>query len=101
MRRWEVTASEKNQASITGLAVLHVELAHRAGDDEIIVVEHELAGDAVFVELESHRIDRSLLALFLLRFAVEIADGHRPALERFHMLVRRRRIRRSGTVGRD
>src|SRR5947207_4587272 len=43
------------------LAVLDVELAERAGDDEIIVVEHQRSRDAVLVQFERHRIDRRLL----------------------------------------
>src|SRR4051794_12098929 len=89
------------QPSIAGLAVLRVELAHRARNHKIVVIEHKLARDAVLVELERHRVDRRLLAFLLLGLAVEIADGDGPALERFHVLVGRRGIGRAFAFGRD
>ncbi len=52
----------KKHPSLTRLAVLHIELAHGAADDEVIVVQHQRPRDAVLIEFERHRIDRRLLA---------------------------------------
>src|SRR5215813_2522730 len=78
--------------SLAGLGILHVEFAERAGNDEIIIVQHECARDAVLVELERHRIDRRLLAVFRLGLAIVIAHGDGPAGLRFHLLIAGRRI---------
>src|SRR6267154_1288028 len=51
------------EASLTRLGILDVEFAHRAGDDKIIVVEHQRARDAVLVQFERHRINRRLFAV--------------------------------------
>src|ERR1700693_682750 len=72
-------SQERRARSLALRRLLDVELAHGAGDDEIVVVELERARDAVLVEFEADRIDRGLLAALLVG-AVEIADGHGPAL---------------------
>src|SRR6266403_1744087 len=79
---------------LTRLGVLDVEFAHRAGNDEIIVVEHQRPRNAVLVKLERHRVDRRLLAVRGFGVAVVIAHGHRPPRQRFHRVVRCRRVRR-------
>src|SRR5882757_10722087 len=38
--------------SLARLGILDLELAHRAGNDEVIVVEHQRAGDAVLEQFE-------------------------------------------------
>src|SRR5262245_10342757 len=48
--------------SFTRLGVLGVELAERAGNHEIIVVEHQGPRHAVLEQLERHGIDGRLLA---------------------------------------
>src|SRR6266705_1443320 len=65
--------------SRTGLAVPDLERAHLAGDHEVAVVERQRPRDPVLVELESDGVDRRLFPA--LPGFVEIADGHRPALE--------------------
>src|SRR5436305_1488561 len=45
-----------NAGSLTRLRVLDVEFAHLPGNDKIVVVEHQRARDAVFVEFEGHGI---------------------------------------------
>src|SRR5882724_906675 len=89
--RWRSMTLE---ASLAGLRILDVEFSHRAGNDEIIVVEHQRPRDAVLVKLERHRVDRRLLAVLGFGVAVVIAHGHRPPRQRFHHVVGCRRVRR-------
>src|SRR5471032_1024897 len=43
------------------LDVLDVEFSHRAGNDEVVVVQHQRTRDAVLEQFERHRVDRRLL----------------------------------------
>ncbi len=66
---------------LAGLGGTNFELRHLARDDEVVVIERQRARDAVLVQFETDRIDRSLLAR-LVRLVVvsfEIADADRPA----------------------
>src|SRR6266487_2286000 len=72
-------SSGRRQLLLTRLRILDVELAHRARDDEIIVVEHQRPRHAVLIELERHCIDRGLLAVFGFGVAVVIAHRDRPS----------------------
>src|ERR1700730_276119 len=74
--------------SLTRLGILDVEFAHRAGDDKIIVVEHQRPRDAVLVQLERHRINRGLFAVLGSGVAVVIAHRDRPPGQRFHRVAR-------------
>src|SRR5258706_15691364 len=49
--------------SLTRLRVPDVEFSQRAGNDKIIVVEHQGPRDAVLEQFERHRINRRLLAV--------------------------------------
>src|SRR5205807_3156797 len=56
--------------SLTRLGIPDVELAERAGDDEIIIVEHQRPRDAVLEQFKLYRVDRRLLAVGGLGVAV-------------------------------
>src|SRR4051812_12310529 len=51
------------EPSLTRLGILDVELAHRARDHKIVVVEYQRPRDAVLVKLERHRVNRRLFAV--------------------------------------
>ena len=84
---------------ITRLRVPDVEFSQRAGNDKIIIVEHQGPRHAVLEQFERHRINRRLLAVLGLGVAVVIADRDRPAHRRFHLVVGGRGIGRSDGFG--
>src|SRR3569833_612413 len=90
-------------SSLTRLLFLHLQRGHVAGDGESVVVEDELARDAVLVELEGNDVDRGLLALAPLTVGelVEIADRHWPARELVERRNLGRSVRRRLRAGRD
>src|SRR6266852_4728880 len=65
--------------SLTRPGILDVEFSQGAGNDEIIVVEHQGPRDAVLEQFERHRINRRLLAVLGLGVAVVIAHRNRPS----------------------
>src|SRR6266403_247705 len=89
-----VLVGNRGAGLLTRLGVLDVEFAHRAGNDEIIVVEHQRPRDAVLVKLERHRVYRRLLAVLGFGVSFAIPADHRPPRQRFHRVVRCRRVRR-------
>src|SRR5258705_9877977 len=94
-----VLVGNRGAGLLTRLGVLDVEFAHRAGNDEIIVVEHQRPRDAVLVKLQRHRVYRRLLAVLGFGVAIVIADWPRPPRQRFHRVVRCRRVtRRVGPI---
>jgi len=78
---------DRHRLAVGRGGLLDVELAERTGDHEIIVIKHQRPRHAVVEQFERHRIDRRLLAFLGLGVAVEIADRHRPARQRFHLLA--------------
>src|SRR5258708_30234893 len=64
-------------SSLTRLGILDVELSERAGNDEIVVIEHQRPRDAVLAQFKRHRINRCLLAVLGLGVAVVIAHRDR------------------------
>src|SRR3981081_782514 len=92
-RRRRTNETRSCRRLLAGLGVANLERRELAADGEIVVVEHERARDAVFVELELDRIDRCLFAG--LGRLVEITHGDRPALEPGERFLAR------GGIGRD
>ena len=74
-------------ALLAGLGFLDVDLAHRARDDEIVLVQRQCAGDAVLVQFERHRVDRRLFTGIGFRRPVVVAYRDWPPRLGFELLV--------------
>src|SRR5688572_24296482 len=93
------TAARPEPASPARLAVLDLQHAHVAAQDEVVVDERERARDTVVIKLESDGIDRRLLAAFCI--PLEITDGYRPACHAVECLLPGSRISRHTLIWRD
>ena len=78
---WRSTKGEKPKfvRLVTGLCFLEFQRRQRADNGEVVVVERQRPGQAIFVEFETYRIDRRLLAVLFGLALVEIAYRNRPS----------------------
>src|SRR5262245_50474539 len=84
--------SAELSAQRAGLRVINLQRRQLAADREVVVVEHQRARDAVFVELERDSVDWELLAALLLLGLLEIAHGDGPSLHLGELLLPTRGI---------
>src|SRR5262249_56480780 len=97
-RRWR-DSDRFCRRSVTRFGLSDLDRGELAADGEIVVIEHERAGDAVLVKLECNRIHRNLIPA--LGRSVEITHGNRPTLEAGERLLTRCRVRRGEFVRHD